>query len=72
VVVPSVLFEVVIVDNAPPIVTVFNVDNPTTVNVTFVPAAPDIKLVATVGAPSIVRLATALSIGKLVVVRFTV
>jgi hypothetical protein len=51
------------VANVPPRVAVLNVDKPTTVIVTFVPAFPDAKVVVKVGAPSMVKVATALSEG---------
>lgn len=51
------------VANVPPSVAEFIVDKPTTVMVTFVPAIPDATEVVSVGAPSMVKVATALSVG---------
>lgn len=67
----TVVVSGVIVANVPPRVAVLIVDKPTTVKVTFVPAAPEVGVVVRVGAPSIVNVATALSVGVFRV-RFTV
>lgn len=59
----TVVVSGVIVANDPPKVAVLIADKPTTVRVTFVPAIPDIGVVVRVGAPSIVNVAIALSVG---------
>ena len=60
----------VIAANVPPRVAAPIVDKPTTVMVTFVPAIPEANDVVTVGAPSMVKVAIALSVGVFKV-RFT-
>jgi len=59
------------VDSVPPKVAAAIVERPVIYRVTLVPAIAEVTDVVTTGAPRIVNVATALSTGPLVVVRFT-